>query len=92
MAPSYALLILHAWPDAVVLSVMCWLYAPVKSAVGLGICVKFNSQFRMQEAKPSYRQLEAILKGIQGSGSSQTWAQRLRSEFAFNKESLNRKK
>jgi hypothetical protein len=45
----------------------------------------------MQATKPSYRQLEAILKGIQGSSSSQTWAQRLRSEFAFNKESLNRK-
>ena len=46
----------------------------------------------LQEAKPSYRELEAVLKDIQGSGSSQTWAQRLRSEFAFNKESLNRKK
>ncbi|KAL3156971.1 hypothetical protein ABBQ38_001229 [Trebouxia sp. C0009 RCD-2024] len=45
-----------------------------------------------QEAKPSYRELEAILKGIEGSSSSQTWAQRLRSEFAFNKDSLNRGK
>ncbi|DBA92198.1 hypothetical protein WJX77_010076 [Trebouxia sp. C0004] len=44
-----------------------------------------------QETKPSYRELEAILKGIHGSSSSQTWAQRLRSEFAFNKDSLNRK-
>lgn len=46
----------------------------------------------VQEAKPSYRELEAILKGIEGSSSSQTWAQRLRSEFAFNKDSLNRGK
>lgn len=45
----------------------------------------------VQESKPSYRELEAVLKGIQGSSSSQTWAQRLSSEFAFNKESLNRK-
>ena len=56
------------------------------------VCLQTNSQIDMQEAKPSYRELEAVLKGIQGSGSSQTWAQRLRSEFAFNKESLNRKK
>ena len=61
------------------------LYVVVCSQLYVVVCC-------LQEAKPSYRELEAVLKGIQGSGSSQTWAQRLRSEFAFNKESLNRKK
>ena len=45
----------------------------------------------MQESKPSYRDLETILKGVKGSSSSQSWAQRIRSEWAFNKESMNRK-
>lgn len=46
----------------------------------------------LQEEKPSYKDLEQILRGIQGSKSSQTWAERLRSEFNFNKDTLNRKR
>lgn len=45
----------------------------------------------LQGSKPSYKDLERILRGVQGSKSSQTWAERLRSEFDFNRESLNRK-
>ncbi|DBA95240.1 hypothetical protein WJX82_003981 [Trebouxia sp. C0006] len=71
------ILVLRSYPDP-------WQVHLVKARGG-------DDFIHSQETKPSYRELEAILKGIQGSSSSQTWAQRLRSEFAFNKESLNRK-
>lgn len=71
------ILVLRSYPDP-------WQVHLIKARGG-------DEFIHSQETKPSYRELEAILKGIQGSSSSQTWAQRLRSEFAFNRESLNKK-
>lgn len=42
----------------------------------------------LQAVKPTYRELEALLRATEGSNSGLTWVQRLQSEFAFNKKSL----
>ncbi len=43
----------------------------------------------MQATKPTYRELETLLRKTEGSNSGLTWVQRLQSEFTFNKDSLN---
>ncbi|KAK9825457.1 hypothetical protein WJX81_003422 [Elliptochloris bilobata] len=43
-----------------------------------------------QATKPTYRELETLLRATEGSNSGLTWVQRLQSEFAFNKKALDR--
>ena len=44
-----------------------------------------------QEKRPSYRELEELLRATEGSSAGKTWVQRIQSEFAFNRDSLDRK-
>jgi hypothetical protein len=53
----------------------------VRSAV----CVSIST---WQDSKPSYARLQEVLATVPGSKSSQTWDERLRSEFQFNNDSL----
>lgn len=50
-----------------------------------GLTVHCNAQ----ATKPTYRELETLLRATEGSNSGLTWVQRLQSEFTFNKDSLN---
>mmetsp|Transcript_15529 Transcript_15529/g.40161 ORF Transcript_15529/g.40161 Transcript_15529/m.40161 type:complete len:325 (-) Transcript_15529:184-1158(-) len=54
----------------------------VQDAEGNSPCVA------MEDVKPSYVRLQEILQAVPGSKSSQTWDERLRSEFQFNNDSL----
>lgn len=42
-----------------------------------------------QATKPTYRELETLLRATEGSNAGLTWVQRLQSEFAFNKKALD---
>lgn len=42
----------------------------------------------IEDSKPSYARLQEVLATVPGSKSSQTWDERLRSEFQFNNDSL----
>jgi Domain of unknown function (DUF1995) len=42
----------------------------------------------VRDSKPSYRDLEQILKSTEGSSAGKTWLERVKSEFEFNRETL----
>ncbi|KAK9810156.1 hypothetical protein WJX72_005755 [[Myrmecia] bisecta] len=43
-----------------------------------------------QATRPSYKELEQLLKAQANSNSNKSWVERLQSEFAFNRDSLRR--
>lgn len=46
----------------------------------------------MQEQRPTYRELEDLLRATEGSNAGKTWVQRIQGEFAFNRDSLDQKR
>lgn len=43
------------------------------------------------ETRPSYRELEDLLRATDGSNAGKSWVERVKGEFAFNKNSLDMK-
>ncbi|EIE25438.1 hypothetical protein COCSUDRAFT_13233, partial [Coccomyxa subellipsoidea C-169] len=43
------------------------------------------------DTRPSYKELEDLLRATEGSNAGKTWVERIKGEFAFNKDSLDRK-
>ena len=48
-----------------------------------------NDCIAQQDTRPTYKELETILKSAEGTSAGKTWVERLRSEFEFNRDSLN---
>jgi len=44
--------------------------------------------WHVQEAQPSYKDLQELLRATEGSNSGKTWVERIKGEFAFNRDSL----
>lgn len=42
----------------------------------------------VKESKPTYKELEEVLKGTAGTSASKTWIERVKSEFEFNRDTL----
>lgn len=45
----------------------------------------------MQETRPSYMELEELLRATEGSNAGKSWLERIKGEFAFNRDSLDQK-
>lgn len=43
----------------------------------------------VQDQRPSYKDLQELLRETEGSSSGKTWVERIKSEFAFNRDSLD---
>ena len=43
----------------------------------------------LQDERPSYKALQGVLRDTEGSSSGKTWVERIRAEFAFNRDSLD---
>ena len=43
----------------------------------------------LQDERPSYKALQGVLMDTEGSSSGKTWVERIRAEFAFNRDSLD---
>ena len=43
----------------------------------------------LQDQRPTYKALQEVLRDTEGSSSGKTWVERIRSEFAFNRDSLD---
>jgi len=65
------------------------LFCGVRTHARRGPRKHHNNAAPAQETKPTYRELETLLRKTEGSNSGLTWVQRLQSEFTFNKDSLN---
>ena len=50
---------------------------------------QYDQMLARQATKPTYRELETLLRATEGSNAGLTWVQRLQSEFAFNKKALD---
>ena len=44
-----------------------------------------------QDTRPTYNELEDLLRATEGSNSGKNWVERIKGEFAFNRDSLDRK-
>ncbi len=45
----------------------------------------------VQNSRPSYKELEELLRSTEGSNAGKTWVERIKGEFAFNRDSLDRR-
>ena len=43
----------------------------------------------LQDQRPSYKALQEVLRDTEGSSSGKTWVERIKTEFAFNRDSLD---
>ena len=48
-----------------------------------------DKRVALQDQRPSYKALQEVLRDTEGSSSGKTWVERIRSEFAFNRDSLD---
>ena len=51
------------------------------------VCTQID--IAMQDQRPSYKDLQELLRETEGSSSGKTWVERIKSEFAFNRDSLD---
>ena len=66
---------------------ICRLACLLTPKPGPAICTQTG--VTMQDQRPSYKDLQELLRETEGSSSGKTWVERIKSEFAFNRDSLD---
>ena len=54
-----------------------------------GECDACDRSVPLQDQRPSYKELQEVLRDTEGSSSGKTWVERIKAEFAFNRDSLD---